>query len=120
MFSIVVCNRSIPLAPLEESAPASLSRILKIERQGKESDASANEAENRIPGMILEEKTMFELLKATMARIFYYDNVEKRNCAIAGLEYHAILFRITSSSNGAWFHAEIVQEDQFSAAAANE
>jgi hypothetical protein len=118
VFSIVVRNRSIPLARMGEPAPASLLKILKIERQERESESPAQEVEDRIPGMILADPTMFDLLMSTMAKIVYYEGDNKRNCAIAGFEYHATLFRITSSSNGAWFHAETVQEDQFSEAAA--
>jgi hypothetical protein len=118
VFSIVVRNRSIPLAVADEPELGSVLRILKIERQDNESQASAKETGNSIPGMILEDPSVFELLKSTMAQIVYYEDADKRNCAIAGFKYHGTSFRITASNNDAWFHAETVQGELFSEAAA--
>jgi hypothetical protein len=118
VFSIVVRNRSIPLAVVDEPALGSVLRILKIERQDNESQASAQETGNSIPGMILEDPSVFELLKSTMAQIVYYEDADERNCAIAGFKYHGTSFCITASNNDAWFHAETMQGELFSEAAA--
>jgi hypothetical protein len=118
VFSVVVRNRSIPLAQVDEAASGSVLRILKIERQEEESQASAQRMGISIPGMILEDPSVFDLLKSTMARIIYYDDADKRNCAIAGFKYHRTSFCITASRNGAWFHAETVQGELFSEVAA--
>jgi hypothetical protein len=84
----------------------------------KGGQAPVQEVENCIPGMILADPSVFDLLTSTMQRMFYCEEADKRNCAIAGFEYHGTLFRINVSRNGAWLHTETVQEEKFSEAAA--